>query len=606
MAEFRNYQNDQSFMRTILRRKKESDLSTEATKNQLSRVLGLLDLISLGVGSTLGLGAYVLAGEVAVKFAGPSVVLSFAFAAIASALSGLCYAEFASRVPKAGSAYAFSYVGIGEIVAFLIGWDLILEYSIGCASIARALSGHIDKPLGYPMRLFFTNTFPMNVDFLAPYPDLFSFASILLLTLLIAWGMKESSLLNKIFTVVNLLTVAIVVMTGLYKIDISNWNLPKEKIPPNINGGEGGFLPFGWSGVFVGAATCFYGFVGFDAIATTGEEAKRPTRDIPLAIVISLSIITFSYCSIAIILTLIWPYYLQDPEAPFPHIYQQLGWYALEWIVTIGAVFALCTNMIGTLFPLPRILYSMASDGLLFHIFSKVDPKTKTPFWGTFICGAFAAILSSLFDLQQLMNMMSIGTLMAYSLVCICVLILRYKNDNPEECKVRDNGRVRVSLMRLLSSSFNLPKSQITTKKTGRTSIIIILAYLVVSVCFCSSVSIAQNEGKFNMFTYVTCIVSGVCLLVLCYSLSRQPQSTNRPTFHVPLVPFVPCLSVVLNIYLMTQLDTSTWIRFTVWLFIGLLIYLFYGLRYSVERLNQRRMQDETYMKQIRYETQVY
>ncbi|XP_008187866.1 cationic amino acid transporter 2 isoform X1 [Acyrthosiphon pisum] len=606
MAEFRNYKNDQSLIKTMLRRKKESDLSTEPTKNQLSRVLGLVDLISLGVGSTLGLGAYVLAGEVAVKFTGPAVVLSFAFAAVASALSGLCYAEFASRVPKAGSAYAFSYVGIGEIVAFLIGWDLILEYSIGCASIARALSGHIDKPFGHPMREYLKETFPMHVDFLAPYPDFFSFTSIIMLTFLIAWGMRESSFLNKIFTVVNLLTVITVVLTGLIKVDTYNWNIPKEDIPLDAKGGEGGFLPFGWSGVFVGAATCFYGFVGFDAIATTGEEAKRPTKDIPLAIVISLSIITLSYCSVAIILTLIWPYYKQDPEAPFPHIYQELGWQALEWIVTIGAVFALCTNMIGTLFPLPRILYSMASDGLLFHIFSKVDSKTKTPFWGTLICGTFAAILSSLFDLQQLMNMMSIGTLMAYSLVCICVLVLRYTNDDSEECKVRDNGRFRVSLMRLLSSSFNLPNSQITTKNTGRTSVKIILVYLIVAICFCSSVSIAQTEGKFNMITYAACSVSGVLLLVLCYSLSRQPQSTNRPTFHVPCVPFVPCLSVVLNIYLMTQLDTSTWIRFTVWLFIGLLIYLFYGLRNSVERLNQRRILDETYMKQIRYEIQVY
>uniref|UniRef100_A0A2S2P1M6 Low affinity cationic amino acid transporter 2 n=1 Tax=Schizaphis graminum TaxID=13262 RepID=A0A2S2P1M6_SCHGA len=129
---------------------------------------------------------------------------------------------------------------------------------------------------------------------------------------------------------------------------------------------------------------------------------------------------------------------------------------------------------------------------------------------------------------------------------------------------------------------------------------------VVVSICFCSAVSIVQNEGKFNTVTCAACIFFGVCLLVLCYSLSRQPQSTNRPTFHVPCVPFVPCLSVVLNIYLMTQLDTSTWIRFTVWLFIGVLIYLFYGLRYSVERLNQRRIVDETYMKQIRYEIQVY
>ncbi|VVC45896.1 Hypothetical protein CINCED_3A021817 [Cinara cedri] len=604
MTELRKYKNDQSFLKTMLRRKKESDLVQKPLKTRLNRVLGLVDLVYLGVGSTLGLGAYVLAGEVAVKTSGPAVVLSFAFAAVASALSGLCYAEFASRVPKAGSAYAFSYVSIGEIVAFLIGWDLVLEYSIGCASIARALTGHIDKPLGFPMKRFFNETFPMDIPFMAPYPDFFSFSSILMLSVLIAWGMRESSLLNKIFTVVNLLTVAIVIVTGIFKVDFKNWNIPKNELPQNGKGGEGGFLPFGWSGVFVGAATCFYGFVGFDAVATTGEEAKRPTKDIPLAIVLSLAIITSSYCGIAIVLTLMWPYYDQDPEAPFPHIYNKLNWYGLEWVVTVGAVFALFTNMIGTLFPLPRILYSMASDGLLFEIFSKVDSKTKTPFWGTLICGAFAAVLSSLFNLQQLMDMMSIGTLMAYSLVCICVMILRYTNDGTEQSTVNESDRGGFCIMQLISSSFNLSNSRVTNKRTARLSTIIIIIYVVVSICFCWTMSKAQINGQLNAITGTALGVFGFCLVVLCVSLFRQPQSSKRPLFVVPWVPFVPCLSVVLNIYLMTLLDSATWVRFIIWLFIGILIYLFYGLRHSEERLTRRRTLDEAYMKPICYDIQ--
>ncbi|XP_050528684.1 high affinity cationic amino acid transporter 1-like isoform X2 [Daktulosphaira vitifoliae] len=575
---------NESLVRTLLRRKRETDLITEPKKNILKRELGLFDLVSLGVGSTLGLGAYVLAGEVSRYYTGPAVILSFAFAAAASALSGLCYAEFASRVPKAGSAYAFSYVGVGELVAFLIGWDLILEYSIGCASVSRALSGHIDKPFGYPMKNYLSKNFPINVGFLAPYPDVFSFIAIILLTGLIAWGIRESSILNKVFTIVNVSTVAIVVLTGFFHVDFSNWNIPKNDIPDGLNGGEGGFLPFGWSGVFTGAATCFYGFVGFDVVATTGEEAKKPTRDIPLSIVISLVVITTSYCSLATVLTLMWPYYDQDPEAPFTHIYQQLNWTVIEWIVTIGAVFALCTNMIGTLYPLPRVLYAMSSDGLMFKLFSKVNLQTKTPVWGTIICGLFAATLSSIFDLQQLMNMMSIGTLMAYTLVCFCVLILRYTEESVDGRKDKDDGSACNSIYSLLAICVNSSNIDEPTKITERTSITIIIVYLLTSICFSAGITLVQNFGEFTRNSLITIGVTGLCLVIMGLFLSRQPQSKKRPLFKVPWVPFVPCMSIVLNIYLMTKLDPFTWVRFTCWLVIGSAIYAFYGYRYSVER----------------------
>ncbi|XP_050439317.1 cationic amino acid transporter 2-like isoform X2 [Adelges cooleyi] len=574
---------NQSLIKSLLRRKKESALVVEP---KLRRELSLFDLVSLGVGSTLGLGAYVLAGEVSKLHTGPAVILSFAFAAAASALSGLCYAEFASRVPKAGSAYAFSYVGVGELVAFLIGWDLILEYSIGCASVARALSGHIDKPFGYPMKTYLSTNFPIHVSFLAPYPDVLSFCAILILTVLIAWGIRESSMLNKIFTVVNLLTVIIVVITGIFLADLNNWKIRKEDIPEDANGGEGGFLPFGWAGVFTGAATCFYGFVGFDVVATTGEEAKKPRRDIPFSIVISLVIITFSYCSLAMVLTLMWPYYDQDIDAPFIHIYQKLHWTVLQWIVTVGAVFALFTNMIGTLYPLPRVMYAMASDGLMFKLFSKINPKTKTPVWGTVVSGLFAATISSLFDLQQLMNMMSIGTLMAYTLVCFCVLILRYTDEMSDFIKVKDDGNICTSPFTIFSICANLTNAETPTKRTERVSVAIIILFVLVSICFTSTITLVQQLGEFSNISYMAIIMMGICLVVLVCFLARQPQSSNRPIFVVPLVPLLPCLSIILNVYLMTKLDALTWVRLALWLVAGLSIYIGYGFHHSVERLN--------------------
>ncbi|XP_050439963.1 cationic amino acid transporter 2-like [Adelges cooleyi] len=577
-----NFDNP-SIIQSLLRRKKESDLVAEP---KLRRELNLFDLVSLGVGSTLGLGAYVLPGEVSKLLTGPAVILSFLFAAVASALSGLCYAEFASRVPKAGSAYAFSYVGVGELVAFLIGWDLILEYSIGCASIARALSGHLDKPFGYPMKRYLSTNFPIRVSFLAPYPDVFSFFAILLLTVIVAWGIRESSMINKIFTVVNILTVIIVVISGLFLADIKNWKIKKEDIPEGVTGGEGGFLPFGWPSVFAGAATCFYGFVGFDVVATTGEESKKPRRDIPLSIVISLFIITFSYCSLATVLTLMWPYYDQDIDAPFIHIYEKLSWTVLQWVVTVGAVFALFTNMIGTLYPLPRVMYAMSCDGLMFKIFSLINSKTKTPVWGTIVSGFFAAIISSIFDLQQLMNMMSIGTLMAYTLVCFCVLILRYTDEMSDTVKVIDDGNICTSLFAILAICVNLPNSETPTKRTERMSVAITIIFLFMAICFTGTITFVQTYSEFSKEAYILIITLGGCLIVLGYLLSRQPKSSNRPMFMVPLVPFVPCLSIILNLYLMTKLDSLTWVRLACWLVAGSSIYICYGFHHSLERRN--------------------
>lgn len=380
-------------------------------KSELARVLGLFDLTALGVGSTLGLGVYVLAGSIAKETAGPAVCISFLIAAIASGFAGMCYAEFASRVPKAGSAYVYSYVTVGEFIAFIIGWNLILEYIIGTASVARGLSNYLDALIGNVISETLHSLMPISVSFLSEYPDFFAFTVVILLIILLSVGVKESSILNNIFTVINLMTILIIIIAGSIKADPANWRISINDIPESEqqHAGSGGFMPFGISGVMIGAAKCFYGFVGFDAVATTGEEAKNPQRNIPIAIVVSLIIILMAYFSISTVLTMMWPYYDQNADAPFPYVFDKIGWPTVKWIVNIGAAFALCTSMLGAMFPLPRILYAMGNDGIIFKRLANVHPKTMTPIFGTVVSGLFTGIMTLIFNLQQLIDMMSIG-----------------------------------------------------------------------------------------------------------------------------------------------------------------------------------------------------
>ncbi|XP_025416766.1 high affinity cationic amino acid transporter 1-like [Sipha flava] len=577
------YKSTDSLTWALTRKKTESE---DTGKEKLKRVLTFFDLTALGTGATLGCGVYVLAGAVAKSIAGPAVVLSFAIAAVVSGFSGLCYAEFAGRVPKAGSAYIYSYVAVGEFTAFVIGWNLLIEHLIGTASVAKAMSNYCDALLGSPQKTFMLEHFPMHVSFLATYPDFASFVVIFFISLLVAWGVRESSITNNIFTSLNLITVCTVIITGFYKANFANWSIPKSEIPPEAKGGEGGFLPFGWVGVAAGAAKCFYGFIGFDSIATTGEETKNPKRDIPLAIVASLFLSTIAYCGIATVLTLMWPYYSQDPEAPLPALYENLGMPTIKIIVSGGAIFALCTSLLGAIFPLPRILYAMASDGLIFHFLANINATTKTPLISTVLCGIFAGSLATVFNLEQLIDMASIGTLQAYTIVCICVLILRYSDNSPQSIQ----GPVTLKSKTITAHTWlNLSNTKVTNTDTQYVSRVLIAIFSAFSFVF--GISLANMESHYgatkNMFMIIN-VISLLVLLITLLMLSRLPTAVEDLSFKVPLVPLIPCLSIVLNVYLMMELEYKTWIRFIVWLICGLMIYLFYGIKHSVEGKKQK------------------
>ncbi|MGO4530231.1 amino acid permease [Paenibacillus sp. 2TAF8] len=397
---------------SVLFRKKPIGSQTNES-GALKRALGAFDLMTLGVGAIIGTGIFVLTGVAAAKYAGPGLVLSFLLAGIICAFAALCYAEFASTIPASGSAYTYSYTAFGEVIAWILGWDLILEYGFASAAVASGWSGYFQTLLsGFGIELPHALTSAFNPD-KGTYFDITAAVITLIITFLLTRGVKEAARANGIMVAIKIIVVLIFIGVGVFYVQPANWHP---------------FLPFGFSGVTAGAATVFFAYIGFDAVSTAAEEVKRPQRDLPIGIISSLAVCTILYIVVSLILTGIVPYNMLNVSDPVAFAFEFVQLNGLSWIVSLGAITGITTVLLVMMYGQTRLLYSMSRDGLLSPVFSKVSGKSQTPAVGSWLAGIIVALFSGFITLGHLAELTNIGTLFAFAVVSIGIIVLRKNN----------------------------------------------------------------------------------------------------------------------------------------------------------------------------------
>jgi basic amino acid/polyamine antiporter, APA family len=405
--------------------------ASEAGEHSLKRSLGPINLVTLGIGAIIGTGIFTLTGVGAAQFAGPGIVLSFIVAGIGCIFAGLCYAEFAAMLPISGSAYTYGYATLGELVAWIIGWALVLEYAFGAATVAVGFSGYVTGLLGYfGIKVPFNPTPVLSIDLfghaISTRVDIFAFVAIVIVTVVLVIGVRESANFNSAAVIIKVSVVLIFI--GLAAIFASaNWSHMLANWHPFIPRNHGHFGQFGWSGIMRGASLVFFAYIGFDAVSTAAQESKNPQKDMPFGILGSLIICTILYILVSGLLTGVKNYTTLNTPAPVADGAAAIG---VGWgivAIDIGAIAGLASVMLVMLLGQSRILYTMSHDGLLPKWVSAIHPRFRTPYLTSIAVGCFVAFLAAFFNIVFLGLLVSMGTLLAFAIVCLGIWIMRLK-----------------------------------------------------------------------------------------------------------------------------------------------------------------------------------
>lgn len=417
-------------MKNLMLKKSVEKIQKESARGELKRTLGKWNLLSLGIGCIIGAGIFVMTGKAAADYAGPAIILSFVLAGLCCAFAGLCYAELASVLPVSGSAYTYSYATLGEIFAWIMGWLLLLEYGVAAATVAVGWSGYVVSFLnGFGAGLgtdWTTATFTMNHDTHSMVQNngmnVPAFIGIAAMTALLITGVKESATVNNVIVFIKLAVVVLFIVAGVWYIDTANWH---PFIPEAQEHGK-----YGWEGILRGAGIVFFAYVGFEAVSTAAQEAKDPQTDMPFGILGSLLVCTVLYMMVAAVLTGVVHYSQLSVPDPMAVAVDAIGltWFAI--LVKVGAIAGLTSVMMVLLYGQTRIFYTMSRDGLMPPIFSAVHPKFQTPWLNTMIVGSVIAIVAATTPIDILGDLVSLGTLCAFAIICFSVLYLRKTEPN--------------------------------------------------------------------------------------------------------------------------------------------------------------------------------
>jgi len=523
--------------------------------------LTTFDLTALGIAAIVGGGIFSAIGEVASK-GGPAVSILFLFTAIACAFSGLCYAVFASRIPVSGSAYTYAYASFGEFIAWVIGWDLILEYAIGNIAVAISWSDYFTAMLNntylqipaYLSTDFWTAAHSSQGEaFLAwqTAPELFgikliadipAFAIVFLISVLVFVGIRESKIAGNIMVLFKLIILIMVIGVGAFFVNPENWKP---------------FNPAGIGGVLKGVGGVFFAYIGFDAITTTAEECKNPKRDLPRAMIASLVISTVLYIVIALVLTGIVHYTELAGGDPLAKVFRLINKPHFSYFIAAGAIVAMASVLLVFQVGQPRIWMAMSRDGLLPARFSKIHKKFKTPSFATVVAGILVAVPALFLNISEVTDLTSIGTLFAFILVCTGVMVLENRGE-------LDKNRY--------PDAFHLPK--INSRWILPIVWIGIVAFFIQKGNVSEFLSFHENElfASQIISKILTVVFILISFLISVFAIIKNLSA-------------IPVLGLIINFFLMTELTPATWVRFLIWLTIGLIIYFTYGRKHSLFNL---------------------